>query len=73
MKIETGRYQGTLLQDRKCERCSCGEVEDEYHFLFHCNKLANDRNLLATVSLKVVSRKRRRKRTLKSYDRFTNS
>ena len=28
---------------------------------------------LATVSLKVVSRKRRRKCTLKSYDRFTNS
>ena len=46
LKIETGRYQGTLLQDRKCERCSSGEVEDEYHFLFHCNKLENDRNLL---------------------------
>ena len=30
-------------------------------------------NVLATVSLKVVSRKRRRKCTLKSYDRFTNS
>jgi phage terminase large subunit-like protein len=44
--IETGRYQGTLLQDRKCERCCSGEVEDEYHFLFHCNKLENDRNLL---------------------------
>ena len=36
----------TLLQGRKCERCSSGEVEDEYHFLFHCNKLENDRNLL---------------------------
>jgi phage terminase large subunit-like protein len=46
LKIDTGRYQGTLLQDRKCERCSSGEVEDEYHFLFHCNKLENDRNLL---------------------------
>ena len=22
------------------------EVEDEYHFLFHCNELENDRNLL---------------------------
>jgi hypothetical protein len=22
LKIEAGRYQGTLLQDRKCERCS---------------------------------------------------
>ena len=30
----------------KCERCSSGEVEDEYHFLFHCNKLENDSNLL---------------------------
>ena len=30
----------------KCERCSSGEVEDEYHFLFHCNKLENDRNIL---------------------------
>ena len=46
LKIETGRYQGTLLQDRKCECCSSGEVEDEYHFLFHCNKLENDRNRL---------------------------
>jgi phage terminase large subunit-like protein len=46
LKIETGRYQGTLLHDRKCERCSSGEVEDEYHFLIHCNKLENDRNLL---------------------------
>jgi len=30
-------------------------------------------NHLATVSLKVASRKRKRKCTLKSYDRFTNS
>jgi hypothetical protein len=46
LKIETVIYQGTLLQDSKCERCSSGEVEDEYYFLFHCNKLENDRNLL---------------------------
>ena len=46
LKIETGKYQGTLLQYKKCKRCSSGEVEDEYHFLFHCNKLENDRNLL---------------------------
>jgi hypothetical protein len=46
LKIETGRYQGTLLHDRKCECCSSWEVEDEYHFLIHCNKLENDRNLL---------------------------
>ena len=46
LKIETGKYQGTLLQDRKFEHYSSGEVEGEYHFLFHCNKLENGRNLL---------------------------
>ena len=46
LKIETCRYQGTLLQDRKCERCSSWEVEGEYYFLLHCNKFENDRNLL---------------------------
>ena len=43
LKIETGRYQSTLLPDRKCKRSPRGEVEDEYHFVFHCNKLENDR------------------------------
>jgi hypothetical protein len=55
LKIETVRYQDTLLQDRKCERCSSGEVEDEYHFLFYCNKLENDRNLLLKVNRKKLS------------------
>ena len=54
LQIKTGRYQGTLLQDRKCDHCSSGEVEDEYHFLFHCNKLENDRNLL--VLLKEIAK-----------------
>jgi hypothetical protein len=55
LKFETGRYQGTLLQDRKCEHCSSGEVEDEYHLLFHCNKLENDRNLLLKEIAKISS------------------
>ena len=37
----------------KCERCSSGEVEDEYHFLFHSNKLENDRNLLLKPAKKL--------------------
>jgi phage terminase large subunit-like protein len=53
LKMETVRYQGTLLQDSKCERCSSGEVEDEYTFLFHCNKLENDRNLLLKEIAKI--------------------
>jgi hypothetical protein len=47
-------------------------VVNEYISLI-CHALNNKHTDLATASLKVVSRKRRRKCTLKSYDRFTNS
>ena len=37
LQIESGRYQGTLRQNRICLRCTSGEVEDEVHFLFKCD------------------------------------
>ena len=46
LKIETGRYQGTLPNDRICSKCDSGDVEDENHFLFHCDKFNNDRDTL---------------------------
>ena len=46
LRIESGRYQGTLLNDRTCTRCNSGDVEDEYHFLFQCVKFNDDRNHL---------------------------
>ena len=34
IRIETGRYEKLLLENRKC--FNCNEVEDEIHVLFHC-------------------------------------
>ena len=36
LKIETGRFQNLDIQERLCEFCSLGEVEDEIHFLCVC-------------------------------------
>ena len=36
LHIETGRYTGTELDQRLCEYCELGEVEDELHFLLYC-------------------------------------
>ena len=38
LAIETGRYTKpkTLLNDRKCKYCTVDCVEDEKHFLMHC-------------------------------------
>ena len=34
--IETGRWRGMELQNRVCEICGNGDVEDEMHFLLKC-------------------------------------
>ena len=36
LPIETGRYDGTPLEDRKCTLCKTNEVGTEKHYLFHC-------------------------------------
>ena len=38
LRVETGRFRGLPLQERTCEYCLDGSVEDEHHFLFSCNK-----------------------------------
>ena len=38
LRVETGRFKGLPLQERTCEYCLNGSVEDEHHFLFICNK-----------------------------------
>ena len=35
IKVKTGRYKNISTNERLCE--SCGELEDELHFLLHCN------------------------------------
>lgn len=46
LQIEKGRYQGLLLNHRICQNCSSGEVEDEIHFLFRCQKYKDEREIL---------------------------
>lgn len=46
LRIELGRYQGTLRRDRLCLHCSSNDIEDEVHFLFNCDKFENERNSL---------------------------
>ena len=36
LHIETGRYRGLTEEDRLCEYCELGEVEDEIHFILFC-------------------------------------
>ncbi len=36
IKLETGRYNGTPVNDRICEFCNVGDVEDEFHVVMDC-------------------------------------
>ena len=42
--IEHGRYQQIPREERVCQHCSIGSVEDEFHFAFECHKYENLRN-----------------------------
>ena len=44
LKVETGRFSNTPLEDRKCEMCNADEIEDECHFLFECERYSDIRN-----------------------------
>lgn len=44
LHVETGRYNSTKLEDRTCNICNTGCIEDEYHFLCICPIYATDRN-----------------------------
>ena len=37
LAIETGRWSGLQYDNRICKICNGTEVENEYHFIFHCN------------------------------------
>jgi hypothetical protein len=36
LHVETGRFNNTKLEDRKCYVCNLDSIEDECHFLFEC-------------------------------------
>ncbi len=37
LHIETGRWYGVKEEDRLCKACYNNQIENEYHFIFHCN------------------------------------
>ena len=41
--IETGRYTGVNRNDRICQKCNLGVIEDEFHFILQCPFYANVR------------------------------
>ncbi len=53
LRIETGRFVNLPANDRLCQVCKQNSVEDEAHFLFECDKYAEERQALET-SINVV-------------------
>ena len=40
LMIETGRYENTPREQRICQFCNMGKIEDEYHFFIRLSKLS---------------------------------
>ncbi len=43
LRLEMGHYKGMNREDRICQVCDKGEMEDEIHFLFRCKPLKHTR------------------------------
>ena len=43
LRIETGRYTNMKLNERFCQICNEGKIEDELHFVFQCKKYEQTR------------------------------
>ncbi len=48
LAVETGRFRGVKLEERLCEICKNGLIEDELHFLCVCDKYDLERNEMYT-------------------------
>ena len=45
-QIEVGRYAQIKLEERVCKICTSASVEDEFHFILHCDAYLEVRNTL---------------------------
>jgi len=43
LHIETGRYANLPVENRLCNVCNSGDIEDEIHFLCKCQKYVEER------------------------------
>lgn len=50
LPVETGRYDGTPFNDRKCPLCDSGEVGTETHYLLHCHYFRLERQELLDLN-----------------------
>ncbi len=55
LHIETGRWQGTQLYKRILKVCNSNSVENEVHFIFHCNKYNTRFNFYQQICNKIPS------------------
>jgi hypothetical protein len=46
LRIETGRWENELLEERTCVVCAIGQIEDELHFLLGCSAYERERRRL---------------------------
>ena len=46
LRVETGRFKNTPRELRLCQICTDLKVETEYHFLFECPRLEEERKVL---------------------------
>ena len=53
LEIEVGKYKHIPALNRICEVCSSGEVEDERHLIFGCNKCSSLRQSFSTEIQKI--------------------
>ena len=53
IEIEVGRYKNIPALNRICKVCSSGELEDERHLIFSCNKYSSLRQSFFTETQKI--------------------
>ena len=51
LPVETGRWENTPLEDRKCTLCSKHDMGYEFHYLFVCDHFISDRKKYLSLYL----------------------
>lgn len=53
IRIEVGRYKGEKESERICTLCKRKEIENELHFLLHCDNYISERTGLFSKMLEI--------------------
>ena len=51
LPVETGRWENTSLEDRKCTLCSKHDIGDEFHYLFVCDHFISEKEIFKFIFL----------------------